>query len=50
MRISEIFLLENLSVNVPYHRLTMNIVCLNFYSGNLSCFQYFDRKGNTHQG
>jgi hypothetical protein len=26
------------------------IVCLNFYSGNLSRFQYFDRKGNTHQG
>ena len=23
MRISEIFLLENLSINVPYHRLTM---------------------------
>jgi hypothetical protein len=23
---------------------------LNFYSGNLSRFQYFDRKGNTHQG
>ena len=51
MRISEIFLLENLSINVPYHhRLTMTIVCLNFYSGNLSRFQYFDRKGNTHQG
>jgi hypothetical protein len=42
MRISEIFLLENLSINVPYHRLTMTIVCL-----NLSRFQYFDRKGNT---
>jgi hypothetical protein len=28
MRISEIFLLENLSINVPYHRLTMTIVCL----------------------
>ena len=50
MRISEIFLLENLSINVPYHRLTMTIVCLNFYSGNLSRFQYFDCKGNTHQG
>jgi hypothetical protein len=36
MRISEIFLLENLSINVPYHRLTMTIGCLNFYSGNLS--------------
>jgi hypothetical protein len=23
MRISEIFLLENLNINVPYHRLTM---------------------------
>ena len=46
----KIFLLENLSINVPYHRLTMTIVCLNFYSGNLSRFQYFDRKGNTHQG
>ena len=45
MRISEIFLLENLSINVPYHRLTMTIVCLNFYSSNLSRFQYFDRKG-----
>jgi hypothetical protein len=22
---------------------------LNFYSSNLSRFQYFDRKGNTHQ-
>jgi hypothetical protein len=33
MRISEIFLLENLSINVPYHRLTMTIGCLNFYSG-----------------
>ena len=50
MRISEIFLLKNLSINVPYHRLTMTIVCLNFYSGNLSRFQYFDRKGNAHQG
>jgi hypothetical protein len=40
MRISEIFLLENLSINVPYHRLTMTIVCLDFYSGNLSRFQY----------
>jgi hypothetical protein len=50
MRISEIFLLENLNINVPYHRLTMTIVCLNFYSSNLSRFQYFDRKGNTHQG
>ena len=50
MRISEIFLLENLRINVPYHRLTMTIVCLNFYSDNLSRFQYFDRKGNTHQG
>ena len=50
MRISEIFLLENLSINVPYHRLTMTIVCLNFYSSNLSRFQYIDRKGNTHQG
>ena len=48
MRISEIFLLENLSINVLHHRLTMTIVCLNFYSGNLSRFQYFDRKGNTH--
>jgi hypothetical protein len=30
----------------------MTIGCLNFYSGNLSRFQYFDRKGkgNTHQG
>jgi hypothetical protein len=46
MRISEIFLLENLSINFPYHRLT-TVVCLNFYSSNLSCFQYFDRKGNT---
>jgi hypothetical protein len=44
-----IFLLENLSINVPYHRLTTAIVCLNFYSSNLSRFQYFDRKGNTHQ-
>jgi hypothetical protein len=35
---------------VPYHRLTMTIVCLNFYSSNLSRFQYFDCKGNTHQG
>jgi hypothetical protein len=25
MRISEIFLLENLSINVPYHRLTMTV-------------------------
>jgi hypothetical protein len=25
MRISEIFLLENLSINVPYHRLTTTI-------------------------
>ena len=50
MRISEIFLLENLSINVPYHRLTLTIVCLNFYSGNLSGFQYFDRKGSTHEG
>jgi hypothetical protein len=41
MRISEIFLLENLSINVPYYRLTMTIVCLNFYSGNLSRFQYY---------
>jgi hypothetical protein len=48
--IPEIFLLKNLSINVPYHRLTMTIDCLNFYSGNLSRFQYFDRKGNTHQG
>jgi hypothetical protein len=48
MRISEIFLLENLSINVPYHRLTMSmtIVCLNFYSGNVSRFQYFDRNIN----
>jgi hypothetical protein len=41
---------SDLSINVPYHRLTMTIGCLNFYSGNLSRFQYFDRKGNTHQG
>jgi hypothetical protein len=26
MRISEIFLLENLSINVPYHRLTMTVI------------------------
>ena len=50
MRISEIFLLENLSINVPYYRMTTTIVCLNFYSSNLSRFQYFDCKGNTHQG
>jgi hypothetical protein len=25
MRISEIFLLENLSINVPYHRLTTTV-------------------------
>ena len=47
MRISEIFLLENWSINVPYHRLTTTIVCLNFYSSNLSRFLYFERKGNT---
>ena len=54
MRISDIFLLENLSINddinCSYHRLTTTIVCLNFYFSNLSRFQYFDRKGNTHQG
>jgi hypothetical protein len=32
MRISEIFLLENLSINVPYHRLTMTILG-KFFSG-----------------
>jgi hypothetical protein len=26
MRISEIFLLENLSINVPYHRLTTTVI------------------------
>jgi hypothetical protein len=50
MRISEIFLLENLSINVPYQTDNDCIVCLNFYPSNLSRFQYFDRKDNTHQG
>jgi hypothetical protein len=49
-RISEIFLLENLSINVPYHRLTMTIVCLNFYSGNLSHFQFIDSWSNNFDG
>jgi hypothetical protein len=28
MRISEIFMLENLSINVPYHRLTTTVKCV----------------------